>query len=320
MFMGMYKHSFSDYLLDHKYITSLQLVEGLRELRKNTKPSLPTAGIYTHEVVYSDIEEIIEDSKRTGLTMLELVKKRGLLSDEAIVQYKGHDFPVFVTFADILIKQGHLTYHQFQDALIAYESDTEIYQIELNIPLRTNTDDSIDFMMSHLNVSDHIVTRLYFRLFFNALYNNVSHDFTVLAPFRCDEYPSDYLVCQDVIYDNMTCTIAMDMEKDGFIEFAREYSKEAFLDLDEYVYAAIEDFINLHNGIFNVNLSNDYGVEATLSPPRRCIKDLYNPGVPTYLMAVVFPFGTMNVLVSTPPNEKPAPDREEFDFSQFLIK
>ena len=318
--MGMYNHSFSDYLLDHKYITSLQLVEGLRELRKHSKPSLPTAGIYTHEVVYSDIESIIEESERTGFSLVSLVKKRGLMSDEAIISYKGHDFPVFISFADILIKKGFLTYKEFQDSLIAYESDTEIYQIELNIPLRANTDDSIDFMMSHLNVSNHIVTRLYFRLFFNALYNNVCHDFTVLAPFRCDEFPADHLICQDVVHDGITRTIATDMEEEALIHFAGKYAKEQFVDLNEYVYAAIEDFLNLHNGIFNVNLSNDYGLEATLSPPRRYVNELYAPEGETYLMAVVFSFGVLNVLITTPKDEVPEPDHEEFDFSQFLIK
>ena len=37
--------------------------------------------------------------------------------------------------------------------------------------------------------------------------------------------------------------------------------------MNEYVEASAQDFINLHNGLFTVNVSNNQQIELKLTPP-----------------------------------------------------
>ena len=320
--MGMHNHSFGDFLLERNVIDTMQLIDALRDLTNYSRPSMATALIYSGDLIYKDIEDLYEESKKTGIPVEKIAAKKGYITKDSFREYRQKDYPIFVTLADVLIKKGHLTYHQFQDIYIAYESETAVYQIETNVPLRANTDDSIDFLMEHMNVSNQIITRLYFRLLFNSFYNTIGGDFSVLCPFRCDSYPASCLVAQDVIYNDIRYTLAIDLEEHGFIDFASRYSGETLTSLEDLTFAAVEDFINLHNGVFNVNLSNEYGIEATLSALRRLENSLYSPEGMTYLMAVIFPFGSVNVLVTAPYKEETEEieDDDDFDYSQFLIK
>lgn len=80
------------------------------------------------------------------------------------------------------------------------------------------------------------------------------------------EYMTNYCVTQK---DEglLSFNSGVDMSKSVAIAFASRYAKEEFHEFDEYVKASIEDFLNLHNGLFNVNMSNEFSLELNLCPP-----------------------------------------------------
>ena len=81
----------------------------------------------------------------------------------------------------------------------------------------------------------------------------------------------------------------------------KKISQKDLLDeFDEYVQASLEDFLNLHNGLFTVNMSNNYSVEMQLSPPIIHDENLVdlNPDAVSFLFPVLYPFGTINFLFS----------------------
>ena len=62
----------------------------------------------------------------------------------------------------------------------------------------------------------------------------------------------------------------------------------------------LEDFLNLHNGLFTVNMSNNYSVELQLAPPQimdEALVDL-SPDAVSYLFPVLYQFGTIYFLLS----------------------
>ena len=54
--------------------------------------------------------------------------------------------------------------------------------------------------------------------------------------------------------------------KDFMIQFAARYACVEFDELDEFADASLQDFLNLHNGIYTVTMSNEHGMEYELSP------------------------------------------------------
>ena len=75
-------------------------------------------------------------------------------------------------------------------------------------------------------------------------------------------------------------------------------SNDEFQEFDEYVRASIEDFLNLHNGLYTVNMSNDFSMELQLQPPVPHEDTLLETGYTFYLLPIMYSFGTINFLLS----------------------
>jgi CheY-specific phosphatase CheX len=97
---------------------------------------------------------------------------------------------------------------------------------------------------------------------------------------------------------------AIDMEPDTAIAFAGRYAKMDFNEFNEYVKASLEDFINLHNGLFSVNMSNTYSKEAELDPPGHTEEKSLKLSDDAFIVPIIYPFGTIYFIVSSLPGEE----------------
>jgi CheY-specific phosphatase CheX len=94
------------------------------------------------------------------------------------------------------------------------------------------------------------------------------------------------------------------MEPDTAIAFAGRYAKMDFNEFNEYVKASLEDFINLHNGLFSVNMSNTYSKEAELDPPEHTEEKSLKLSDDAFIVPIIYPFGTVYFIVSSLPGEE----------------
>ncbi len=138
---------------------------------------------------------------------------------------------------------------------------------------------------------------LYANLLFNDLVRFIGADYTPVAPLPCTEFPMNYCVGQR-INGALSGIARVDMTEDVAIAFASRYAKMEFDQFDEYVKASIEDFLNLHNGLFTVNMSNDYSIELTLDPPASEEGDLLPLDEESYVIPIIYPFGTIHLILS----------------------
>ena len=80
-----------------------------------------------------------------------------------------------------------------------------------------------------------------------------------------------------------TARVEEDVRHPDYIKFCNE---------EEYIVAALQDFLNLHNGLFCVNLSTKHDIEIELSPTS--IQDVKAEDVSyKYILPVEFTFGTI---------------------------
>ena len=91
----------------------------------------------------------------------------------------------------------------------------------------------------------------------------------------------------------------IDGKTDALVTFAEHYSHLGITSFDMLAREAILDFLNLHNGLFLVNLSETENVESTLTPPTSDDNGEPLESYPdTYIMPVEFKFGTVNFVLS----------------------
>ena len=78
------------------------------------------------------------------------------------------------------------------------------------------------------------------------------------------------------------------------ISFASRYVNEEFTEFDEYVQASLEDFLNLQNGLFIVNVSNTSNTELTLGAPEHITVSPIQFSGRTLHIPVLYTFGTID--------------------------
>ena len=87
---------------------------------------------------------------------------------------------------------------------------------------------------------------------------------------------------------------ALDGRLDTAIAFATRYVHEQFHSYDEYVQASLEDFLNLQNGLFIVNVSNTSNTELTLGAPEHITVSPIQFSGRTLHIPVLYTFGTID--------------------------
>ncbi len=112
------------------------------------------------------------------------------------------------------------------------------------------------------------------------------------------EIPENCFLSQSIIGDYKALT-AMYGSDEALIQFAANYSKIEVDKFDSLCNELLGDFLNLHNGLFVVNLSDTQDVESSLEVPV-----IEKPAKPislrshTYVMPIEFKFGTVNFVLS----------------------
>lgn len=113
-----------------------------------------------------------------------------------------------------------------------------------------------------------------------------------------DGIPENCHIAQGILGD-YTAISALYAEPEVLTTFAAKYSKIELDHYDDIINELAADFLNLHNGLFLVNLSESENIESTLTPPVSDVNgEPIKPYSDTYVMPVDFKFGTVNFILS----------------------
>ena len=111
---------------------------------------------------------------------------------------------------------------------------------------------------------------MFIELLFNDFIRFIGSDYT---PLSVEEVTEASIACcvKQEIHGDYAINTYISMDLDTAIAFATRYVHEQFHSYDEYVQASLEDFLNLQNGLFIVNVSNTSNTELTF--PRFSFQD-----------------------------------------------
>ncbi len=287
----MYAQFFGNYLLSRNIVTRKQLIEAMCK-KSSIQIKLGTLAIHAGYMTANEVDRVIilqtHQDKRFG----EIAIKEGYLTEMQVTELLSKQTPDFLLLGQALVEDGIIDNEQLQDLIIDYQSDSELEAFEYSSETLAAIDRMIEkfFVLAERPLSQYEVA--FFRLLLNNLIRFIGDDFTLVPPSLCKEYPTNYCVSQKVNGAFSVCPY-LDMPESVAISFASRYVGDTYTSFDEYVQASIEDFLNLHNGLFTVNMSNDFSIELTLEPPTVEEKDLLTFTEETYLLPIIYPFGTL---------------------------
>ncbi len=291
----MYAQFFGNYLLSKKVVTTEQLIQAIqKKASKHTK--LGTLAIHAGNMTANEVDSVIiiqtPEDKRFG----DLAVREGYLTEKQVaelIQDQGADF---LSLGQVLLDDGIINNEQLQDLILGYESENEFNDFDYSDETKENVDHLIEnfFTTTERTLSTHELSFL--QLLFTNLIRFVGDDFMPAAPYLGREYPTNYCVSQR-INGPFSARLFMDMTEPICIAFASRYVGDTFTDFDEYVQSSCEDFLNLHNGLFCVNLSNSDSIELALDPPVVETDELLTFNAETYLLPVTYDFGTIHFIL-----------------------
>ncbi len=290
----MYAQFFGNYLLSRGIVTKEQLIRAMQE-KSSAHIKIGTLAIHAGYMTANEVDRVIilqtHQDKRFG----ELAVSQGYLTEQQVIELLRAQTPDFLLLGQFLVDDGIFTIEEFQDIIIDYQSESEIDDFSYS-------DETIDqihrmienfFVLTERALSSNEVS--FIKLLINNLIRFIGDDYTPVSPSPCKEYPTNFCVSQQLIGDFSVRTY-IDMPQDACIEFASRYVGEPFQEFDEYVRSSLNDFLNLHNGIFSVNMSNERSIELELAPPVTETDELLTFEKETYLLPIVYPFGMIHFI------------------------
>jgi len=294
----MYTQFFGNFLLQRNIVTPDQLIAAINQ-EATSHIKLGTLAMYHNLMTANEIDDIVVAQTHEDKHFGELAIERNYLTEDQVNHLLSEQSPEYLLLGQVLIEQGIISNADLEDLIIDYESEHEIYDLDIQIDQKEQVTKLIShyFKLGDLEHSE--LYESYLTLLFNNLIRFIGADFTPMTPISCEEFATQFGISQQIDGKHHIVT-GIDMSCDMAIEFASRYAMDTFDEFDEYVQASLEDFLNLHNGLFTVNMSNNYSIELQLSPPQIHDEDLIDlrPDATSYLFPVLYPFGTIYFLLS----------------------
>lgn len=292
----MFTQFFGNFLLKKGVIDAEQLLAILQN-QNNVKIKLGTLAMCEGYMTASEVEKIHILQTHVDKKFGELAIEEGYLTPEQVDELCTAQRPDYLTFGQALVDGGYVTSHQLEDLMIDYQSEHEIEEDDLN----DSQKDSVSVLVNDVYTFDEFDSSAgcvnYITLLFNNLIRFIGKDFTPLDAQVLPEYATKNCTYQNIRGD-LKMFSAIDMDVATSIEFASRYMGKSMDEYDEYIEASVEDFLNLHNGLFSVNMSNDVGIELDLDPLGHIEDSIISLDSIVFYIPVIFPFGTVNFLLS----------------------
>lgn len=289
----MFAQFFGNYLLNQKKVSREDLIKAISSL-KNSRIKLGTLAMHKGLMTAEEIDEVCMMQSREDKRFGEIAIERDYLTDDQVTKLLKAQSPDYLLLGQILVDMKVLSNKELEDLFISYQNDTEIYDMDMES--KANFDQLIKKFMivSEKQLSTELIE--YLKLFFNNLLRFIGSDFMPLSPVPSSEFPVNYAVSQSILGDIKKNTF-IDMSRDSAVSFASRFAKMDFSSFDEYVKASIEDFLNLNNGLYGVNVSNIYSKEISLEPPEVVKEDILELPRDSYVIPFVYPFGIIHLIL-----------------------
>lgn len=291
----MFIQFFGGYLLSKGVVTSEQLISAT-ERESSAHIKLGTLAIHAGLMTAEQVEEVQLKQTHEDLRFGELCVKYGYLKDEDINELLSKQYPKYLILGQILEEDGVISYAEFSTLLKEYTATNEISE-EM---LPGESEEVVNTLLAnYLEQLDNIEAKYlpeFLKLMLNNLVRFVGSDYTVLPPMHISELAAKRYSSQAVTGE-FGVKSYIEMDETCAIRFASRYASMEFTEFDEYVSASLEDFLNLNNGLFNVNVSNSYNVELGLEPPVSGVDEKISLGKNAYCFSVLFPFGIVNLII-----------------------
>ncbi|MBQ2824000.1 MAG: chemotaxis protein CheX [Oscillospiraceae bacterium] len=292
----MFTQFFGNYLLNKGLVSAENLAQALAD-QKNTRLKLGVLAINAGFMTAEQVDKVHAEQQRVDKRIGDIMVDMGFVTRDQIeelfkTQPSGH-----LLLGQALVDSGVMSNAQFEQALASYKAENGISDADfINID-DNNTNKLVAHFYKFKDDSNVKYLTGYLTLLLKNLVRFIGDDFT---PMDAD-YVQDRVLSECIgqkISGAVDAMTVIEADSETAVKFASRFAKEEITEYDDYAQACLSEFLNLHNGLFAVNVSNEEGNELSLDPQAYYdtlnLSELKN----AYVVPVCFSFGTVNFVIS----------------------
>lgn len=257
----MYTQLFGHYLLNSGVIDADELHAALTAMSR-IKAKLGAAAIDAGYMTAEQVEEVHEAQHTVDKRFGDIAVEKGFLTEEQVRSLLSRQKNANLVLGQALIDFGFITNKQFEDALFDYKKKFSLIDGESE---EERLENEMIQVLGIDGMEDREFYAEYILLFIRNLIRFLGDDFSLAGVAKNSTISMNYACCQDIKSDAEWHIVLGGTER-GFVGIAARYAGENLSEPDDYTKACVGELLNLQNGLFAVNESNNRGVEYELSP------------------------------------------------------
>lgn len=260
--MKMFSQYFGNYLLNKGLITTEQLTKAL-EVYHSTHVKLGVIAVDKNYLSPAQVEKIHNIQRQKDMLFGQIAISLGYLTSEQVEEMLSTQKNNHLQLAQAIVNEGYMSIEEFSIALNDYKNKYSLTEDRFEAIKNGNIDAIVQVLLSEQSESAQRYVE-YITLFIKNMVRFIdSNIYIELAPFTLIQR-HDWIVRQQINgYKNLDSFILANEEV--FLKIASKFAEEELVSVDELAQASVSEFLNLHNGIYLVNLSNR-GIELSMNP------------------------------------------------------
>ncbi len=282
---------FANYLLEKHVIDSEQLIQALR-YKHNLNQSLDAIALSSGYMTEEEIEDVHNMQTAKDVEFVRMALHMGYLTMSQASELEEAQHFGYLLLGRAVVELGFCAKTLMSQIIADYEFD---YQLSFSDCLNFDKDKLEEMIHAYYQFPDSDAMQPaeeYAILLIRNLIRFIGDDFRLAGKLAAlPAIPSSKEVHQTITgaVNGKTAIIGY---KDFLDAFAERYACGELHGDEEFIVASLEDFLNLHNGLYMVNLSSLHNMEAELSPPEICDADFETLSY-RYILPIEFTFGTV---------------------------
>lgn len=282
---------FGNYLLEKQVINSDQLIEALRH-KHAAQQKVETLALNSGYITEEEVEDVHNMQSYTDNEFIELALHMGYLTVKQASELEEAQHFGYLFLGRAIVDLGFCSREKMVKLITDYEFE---YQLSFSNCLNFDKDKLDDLIHKYYGFPDSDElnpAEFYAVLLLKNLIRFVGNDFRLSG--RLEILPSlpDMLEVTQEMAGSFLSKTGIIGYKNFMEEFAGRYACEDLNSDVEFIEASLQDFLNLHNGLFIGILSNQFNQELSLTPPKINPMDKKVPSY-QYILPIEFTFGTI---------------------------
>lgn len=292
----MFAQFFGGYLLNKKLVTSADLTQAFED-KKHTRMRLGVLAINAGLMTADQVEHVNITQQSVDKRFGDLAVELGYVTDEQVDKLLSQQPTEYLLLGQTLVNNGVLTNAQFEQAIKDYKTDNELTDSDLEGSQNESLSKLVTEFYHLEEAANARMLSEYVTMMFKNIIRFIDGDFTPLEAMVIREFDAETLIEQRITgtYDAVTCITA---DKDVYSEFAKRFAGDSFGDITGLENETVGEFLNVVNGLFAVNQSNEGGAELTMTPQKATENSKVTFEKPAFCIPVVFSFGEVDFIIS----------------------